>query len=820
MSSNYEMIRYNQGLSANIIVHRVNRYKLHWHKEIEIILVLQGKVSVNVNNQKYELKEDDIFFINSNDIHSTVANGDNIMVAIQINPDFYYKTFPELQNMRFNFISSEHEEAEGNVYEQMRTYIAEIIKEYNKSAEGYQLVIEGILNSLMALFIRNIPKIDGKEKKGDLTEKDLPRIKRIMEYVEEHYSEKITLEDIAKNEFLSLFYVSHFFKDKVGLTFQEYLSFVRLHKAVAMLGETDKLISDIAIDNGFPSVKAFNKVFRDFYEVTPSEYRKSQSFNLHEKNDRHQYMEFDSIKAMNKLQEYLKRKDEGIRESKISRNKGIITCNIDSSGESLNHYWKKLMTVGRAYDCLRADLQEQIKEAVKEIGFEYIRFHGVFSDEMRVLSQCHNGIQSFNWSYVDKVIDFFRSINLHPFLDFTFMPTEFASSDVAVFWYKGNISMPKDLGKWTEMVDSFIRHCINRYGIKEVRLWYFEIWNEPDYMWTGSEEEFQKLYRETVKTMLNIDEDLRIAGPSILQSMEVSSPWLNGFIKFLNEDDLNLNYFTYHLYGERDIYQNVQGEIISMLGHKDHVVNCVKSYEEELKKLKNPVKEVHITEFNLSARHGNYLQDTMFTACHVIYNALRNIGKLDSLGFWTISDIFEEDDYILPPFSGGFGMMTAEGIKKPAYYAYYFLSQLGNQIIYQGDDYIITRHEDDIQILAYNYLFYDKVFQNGDYSMLDFQNRYEVFEEKPPIDLSFNLSGLKGNYCIREQKMDRSLGSAFDIYQQMGSPEELSKWDIDYLKGMARPQIKVCKCSISGEFTQTVHLEPHGIALIIFEKQY
>lgn len=199
--SSYEMIRYKQGLNANILVHSINKFKLHWHREIEILLVLKGRITVSVNNKRYELEEDDVFFINSNEIHSTVANGDNIMAAIQINPAFYYKTFPELQDMKFIFQGSNGKAIEEKVFEQIRAYMAQIVREYNKSAEGYQLVIEGILNNLMATIIRNIPKYEEKGGKKDIVEKDLPRIKRIMEYVEDHYSEKITLEHIAKSEF-------------------------------------------------------------------------------------------------------------------------------------------------------------------------------------------------------------------------------------------------------------------------------------------------------------------------------------------------------------------------------------------------------------------------------------------------------------------------------------------------------------------------------------------------------------------------------------------------------------------------------------------
>lgn len=818
--SSYEMIAYKQGLNANILVHSTNRFKLHWHKEIEILLVLKGKVTLSVNNKRYELKEDDVFLINSNEIHSTMANGDNIMAVIQINPAFYYKTFPDLQDMKFKFNCNNGDGVQGEVYKHIRCYIAEIIKEYNKSAEGYQLVIEGILNNLMAAIIRYIPKDESKEGRKDIVEKDLPRIKRIMEYVEERYLEKITLEDIAKKEFLSTFYISHFFKDKVGLTFQEYLSFVRLHKAVAALDETDNLISQVAIENGFPSVKAFNKTFKDFYEITPSEYRKNKNFHISSQGDKFAYMEFDSVYAMNKLQQYMGKKGGLSVKSTIVKSKDALVCDVTSKGEKLNHYWSKVMTVGRAVDCLRADLQEQIGTAVKEIGFKYIRFHGIFSDEMRIIGPLTDDGFTFNWTYVDKVIDFFNSINLKPFFDLTFMPKELSSSQTTVFWYKGNISKPKDLKKWTKLIDAFIGHCINRYGIEEVRQWYFEIWNEPDFMWIGTQEEYLEFYKETVETILKKDNNLRIAGPAIMQHMEFSGPWLNKFIDFINNNNLRLDYFTYHIYGEKNIYQKNTGEIIPILGGKDYVKECVEFYHNEMKKLKNPVKEVHVTEFNLSARHGNYLLDTMFAACFIIYNALRNIGKLHSLGFWNISDIFEEDEYIQPVFSGGFGMITAEGIKKPSYYAYYFLSCLGDEILYESEDYIITRKGQDIKILAYNYVFYDRAFQKGDNSLLNFKNRYEVFEEKSPIDLKIKLKGLKGNYLITEEILDRNSGSAFDIYEAMAYPEEMGPKEVEYLKAMARPQIKVSKIFVEGEFLKNIHLNPHGIALITIRKQY
>ncbi len=212
MDSNYEIIRYKQGLSARIIVHSVNRFKFHWHKEIEILLVLKGSIFLYINGQKHTLHEDDIFLINSNEIHSSVANEENILVAVQINPELFQKTFPGLQDIYFKCHSCQSGGQKPEAFSQLRSFIAQMIVEYNKSGEGYQLAIEGTLNTMLAYIVRNMPRIQNNNARILFQDKDIPRIKHIMEYIDNHYSEKITLDDIARSEFLSVYYVSHFFK--------------------------------------------------------------------------------------------------------------------------------------------------------------------------------------------------------------------------------------------------------------------------------------------------------------------------------------------------------------------------------------------------------------------------------------------------------------------------------------------------------------------------------------------------------------------------------------------------------------------------------
>ena len=104
---------------------------------------------------------------------------------------------------------------------------------------------------------------------------------------------------------------------------------------------------------------------------------------------------------------------------------------------------------------------------------------------------------------------------------------------------------------------------------------------------------------------------------------------------------------------------------------------------------------------------GNLIHDTCYVSSYIVRNVLQTIDKVSSLSYWTFTDIFEEQKLSRSHFQGGFGLINKDGFKKPSYYAYYLLSKLGNEVIKQGEDYIITRSGEDIQILAFNYVYFD-----------------------------------------------------------------------------------------------------------------
>lgn len=828
MHHHHEIIDFNE-MPVKVVISRVEKFKLHWHRSVEILLVLNGGITVTLDGKNYELFEDDVVFINSSQIHSLIHRNDmdNIFIAIQIPIAYFKNKSIDIENLEIN-CCSRTESRNLPIFQLIRWCIGKIVDELNKGGVAYKLVMESFIDYLIAMILRNFSSSSARRIEDF---QDLTRIQNIMEYIDENYQQKIYLSDIAAREHLNVYYLSHFFKDKTGISFQQYLSNVRLKKAYWQIENTTQNITTIALDCGFPNVKALNKMFKEVYNKSPREHRKTLGgFAFHE-NDKGNfelsYAKYDQVQAINKLMSYTVMPSElhfEQSETTAIENETISISSINPKrAKPFSDYFKNLITFGRAYDCLRAQSQIQLRMLQQEIGFRYIRFHGTFSDEMRVVERNKDGKLVYTWGYLDELFDFFLSIGLKPFMEFTFMPSALKSKNYTVFKYQGNISKPSDLSEWEDLIVNFMKHIINRYGLSEVLSWYFELWNEPDLLWGDDAEDFYEFFAATARAVYSVDSRLKIAGPSIARDGD-NLINLDKFFGFLKNNGIHCSCITYHLYGNTAVFENETVEDIKqirnwnmVLGDKNFINEIVQKNKETIDNF-DPNAEVHITEFNISALEGSLIMDTAFMSTFIIETALKNMGKIDSLGFWSASDIFEESSPVDSPFYGGFGMLTKEGIKKPSYWGYWFLNQLGDHILQLEDDFVITRANDDIQILIYNHTYPDKFYQHGDTSLMTPEQRYAVFESKNDLVKTIEFNGITGKYKQTKYVMNRECGSAVDVWIEMGMPMNLNDHETEYIKSKSMPLMKTGVIEDLSLYRETVTVPPFGVYLMVFQK--
>jgi xylan 1,4-beta-xylosidase len=161
-----------------------------------------------------------------------------------------------------------------------------------------------------------------------------------------------------------------------------------------------------------------------------------------------------------------------------------------SAGKPFAHYWELCVGSCHAVMGLRSDWREQLEKAHRELGFEYVRFHGLLNDEMSVCTKDADGSLRYSFFNIDSIFDFLLKIGMKPFIELGFMPEALASGTETCFHYKANVTPPADYDLWATMIKTLTRHFIERYGTAEVRSWFFEVWNEPNlkFFWAGSKE--------------------------------------------------------------------------------------------------------------------------------------------------------------------------------------------------------------------------------------------------------------------------------------------------------------------------------------------
>lgn len=836
MDRNYEYVYFENDFSIKAFVHRIRNFKLHWHNQLEILYVVKGSINMVLNGNTFILHKNEMALINSGDIHSTGHTEEgNLIIALHL-IDSEENHLYNLRNLTFDNESFMKDQRLGKApIHTLRSYLAQIVWEYNKRTTGFEHVILSMTNSLLACLLRNyylVPK-NGKENNTDNTE----RLSSILNYINDHFSEKISLKTLSEKEHMNYYYMSHFFKSTTGLTFQEYLNNYRLDKSLEFIGDMQNSITEIAYSCGFANAKAYSTAFKNKFGILPSEYRKTstqksvsalkEEFLLGKENELY-YSSFNNKEDLHFVFDLINDSKE-ILSPKIGSIEVTVNTDLRNPTKRLHKYWNTLTAFGRAAECLREDIRMQLRNAKKNVDFKYMRFHGIFNDEMMVFNQRDTGKVVYNWAYVDSVIDFLLSIDVRPFFELGFMPTGIASSDETVFWWKGNITPPKDMAMWTDLVKAFITHCINRYGNAEVSRWYIEVWNEPDYQgvfWAGTQQEYFDFYKHTAEAIRGIDPRIKIGGPAITHIQYEENTWLRKFTHFCASNNVPVDFISFHIYSdEATIYSPKGNDIFPIIpkrtfGEDDMVDRIIAHNTKIVQDGLGTDIEIHATEWNISPKPRFLVRDTAFMAPFIIKNILSNTNTIDSLGFWTVSDAIEELKAPISPFHGGLGMINFQGIPKPSMHAYYLLNKLGHDIISQGEGYIITKDDSSYQILCYNDTYFDSLAMRGDFSRESDGNRYQIFLEKPTIEFHINITGLEeGTYQQALFALDREHGSSFDTWVEMGMPTNMTQEEIDYLKGVSVPSIVTRKYKLDDAYRAIITVPIFGCVLVVFKRE-
>ncbi len=412
------------------------------------------------------------------------------------------------------------------------------------------------------------------------------------------------------------------------------------------------------------------------------------------------------------------------------------------------HFWEEMFGSGRAILTLRESYRDDLRAVKQVTDFRYVRFHAILHDQLGVYTEDEHCNPVYNFAYVDQVYDGLLKNGVRPFVEISFMPKKLAFNPDALhpFWYKQNVSPPKSMEGWDDLMTHFAQHLVDRYGIDEVSKWYFEVWNEPNIdFWGGipRQKSYFELYAHTARDLKKVSPRLRVGGPAT-----AAAAWVPDFLKFTAANHVPVDFVSTHGYAD-DTVENLFGtnEDIPM---DDRVCRAVAKVHGEIKSSPMPDLPLFWTEWNVQGMQES--RDTIFVG-PALANTVRECdGLVNMMSFWTFSDVFEEGGPIPQPFVGMFGLRAKGGINKPSYYAYGLLHQLGDaRIADASKNVIVTKTSDGgLAIAAWNLVDPD---QQGTTKQMDLDFR-----------------NLPAAARITIQKVDRDHGNVLPHYAAMGKP--------------------------------------------------
>jgi xylan 1,4-beta-xylosidase len=303
-----------------------------------------------------------------------------------------------------------------------------------------------------------------------------------------------------------------------------------------------------------------------------------------------------------------------------------------------------------------AEFADALRLAHDDLGVTRVRAHAILHDDNHVVTRRDDGTLGLDFSIVDALYDQILAIGVTPVVELSFMPAAIAlDPEQTVFGYHGIISPPRDWAEWRAVVEALARHLVDRYGIDAVAEWGFEVWNEPnlEVFWTGTREDYFRLYDESAVAVKSVDLRLRIGGPAT-----AAGEWIEAMAAHAERSGTPLDFVASHTYGNLPL--DARGSL-DRHGFSD--------------------VEVWWTEWGVGSTHFGPIHDGAFGAPFVLSGLKSVQGRMDALAYWVISDHFEELGRPPRLFHNGFGLLTVGTLRKPRYWALHLAAHQGDHVL-------------------------------------------------------------------------------------------------------------------------------------------
>lgn len=629
------------------------------------------------------------------------------------------------------------------------------------------------------------------------TNSDDVRMRQIVKYVDENRQNHVSLSELADELFTATSTLSRLFQKQTGMKFAEFVNRVRIYFAAEELMTTSKAVTKIAVDNGFSNASVMNRVFRQYYQCTPVEYREKKK-------------EEKECTTPTKKEN----RDKRNKNKSLDTENSAIEVNVRRKSK-LTKIWNQVVNIGSVYNLTLANLQYHTIYLTETLGFSYVRIWNVFSKKMMITDGKTQG--NYNYDMIDLALDFLVSHHIKPFVDLGRRPDTALSSMGNTLYFEEECIVFQSKDIWIAMLKDFIHHIIKRYGKEEVVQWKFELSSDivhfaRNQYYIDKEYDYKECYRSSYQVIKKALPDACVGGPS-----DVTND-----VKFLHE---------YLQYSKEN---NCLPEFISILlfpydsSRKDGKVNYYRTqsenYEcEKLQSIHQIMEEgevdipLYVVEWNSSISNRNFLNDSCFRASYITKKIIEILSMADMVCLWMGSDWVSNYFDTKRIANGGSGLITKDTIRKPVYFALQFLNQLGEELLLHNEELIVTKEigKDVYHIIGFYYQKYEDTYVVANDPIDSPEKVEKIFLTNQECNIDLVLKNVAdGNYTITSNRICREKGSILDEWKKFQYEETLTNEDIKYLREITQPERRM-EGVMSVEGTVQIRMTLRGQEIIL-----
>ena len=696
-------------------------------------------------------------------------------------------------------------------YEQLRKILDRVLNRfYDKEGEGALYLNSIYYEALYVLTSYFRIKADDSRLKDDVTP-DNSRVFEIQNYVQANYQKQISLNDLAKKLYLSNAYLSKYIKKRFGLSFLEYVNNIRLFHAVDEMLYTDKKITRIALDNGFPTTASFNKVFKEVYNMTPSGYRTSVRQKTKE--------EVQDTESKEQIEQRVKKYLAGntvLQDEVAAKNLDLFTVDAKETTE-LKKNWNAIINIGKVDALLDSEMQQQVLIMKQELGFRYVRVWNIFVQDMY---EEKDGSWHYNFSRVDRGLDFLVENQLKPYIELSFKPIHVSYTLYSTLTEKENDIIFHDRDSYDKVMNDFASHLINRYGMDEVESWYFELWKDDRLNMMDEKGWYFDCFEIGYHALKRISDRIKVGGAGFAlgydryQYHQLIQNWKKQKVK---PDFISMYSYSYLLIQQDSMYFGKRSLDNNFVKNQTDIFKQVLQEEEFM------AEELHITEWNYTISNRNCISDSCAHGAYVMKTCIESIGNVDKMGYWHGSDLHTEYYDTEAVLYGDNGLMTRDGIKKPSFYAFNFMNFLQSQLLGKTENAILsTDGRGTYTIVCHNCKRFNYRYTMKEEKDIRIEDLEELYEDTDAVHLKFCINHVEnGDYIMRVFYVNSENGSVQDVWGDMDYLKNLSKGEVEYIRRGAMPKVEMRKIHVEdGVLRVDTKLMAHEIKALDIHYQY